>query len=40
MRIKGASIEAAAPNVQRLYRKAAQWFGRGHYPADRVGKLS
>ena len=28
MRIKGVSLEAAAPNVQRLYRKVAQWFGR------------
>ena len=28
MRIKGVSLEAAAPGVQRLYRKAAQWFGR------------
>jgi alkylhydroperoxidase family enzyme len=32
MRIKGVTLEEAAPNVQRLYRKVAQALGRVTIP--------
>ena len=39
MRIKGVTLEEAAPGVQRLYRKVAQLLGRGHHPANRFRAL-
>ena len=47
MRIKGVSLEEAAPNVQQLYRKVAERLGRvtipltafAHCPGDRRGLL-
>ena len=39
MRIKGVSVEEAAPNVQQLYRKVAERPRLRHHPADRVRAL-